>query len=332
MKKFAPLSSLRTLSVQPTQQCNAACEHCGTFSNPNSKTRLNTDLAEAAIRQAAEHGFTDVVLTGGEATLMGQWLPRAIAQVKSLGMKARLVTNGWWAKSAQSAARRSREFAAAGLDEINFSTGDQHARFVPLETVVRGVCAAVHSGMKVTIIVELVKSRQITKAMIEAMPQIRALRESGCGSRLSIYQNPWMPIDPGTVESYPAGVAANGGNLAGRGGCDDVLQTITISPDGVISACCGIGMRLIPELQLGNIADTSIAEACRKAEVDPLKWRLRHEGPEKMLAHAATADPSIEWENMYAHRCQACIRMYRDPKIRSALEQLDSQALPATSP
>ncbi|MBB4910085.1 hypothetical protein [Actinophytocola algeriensis] len=30
-------------------------------------------------------------------------------------------------------------------------------------------------------------------------------------------------------------------------------------------------------------------------------------------------DPSIEWENMYAHRCQACKRLYSDEAVRAVI-------------
>jgi hypothetical protein len=42
-------------------------------------------------------------------------------------------------------------------------------------------------------------------------------------------------------------------------------------------------------------------------------------GPEKIVAWAATKDPTIKWENMYAHRCQACMRIYRDPKVKAVI-------------
>ncbi len=48
---------------------------------------------------------------------------------------------------------------------------------------------------------------------------------------------------------------------------------------------------------------------------------LRYKGPEKILAWAAMKDPSLAWENLYSHRCQACLRVYRDPQIRAILRR-----------
>jgi hypothetical protein len=97
------------------------------------------------------------------------------------------------------------------------------------------------------------------------------------------------------------------------------LSTTTLLANGEIGACCGIGMRLIPELHAGNIAQMGIAEADEIMSNDLLKRWIRVEGPEKILSWAASHDSEIRWEGMYAHRCQACVRLYRDPRVRKVI-------------
>jgi hypothetical protein len=137
-----------------------------------------------------------------------------------------------------------------------------------------------------------------------------------------------MPLDPAQIEKYPAGVAINRQNLDMCEGCDSVLTTTTIYADGTIGACCGIGSRLIPELQMGPFGETTLAEAARIAESDFLKRWIRSEGPERILAWAAQHDPDIEWENMYAHRCQACLRIYQDQRVRQTIREYHSEKIP----
>ena len=48
------------------------------------------------------------------------------------------------------------------------------------------------------------------------------------------------------------------------------------------------------------------------------RW-IRVEGPERILAWAADRDPSTEWEGMYAHHCQACLRLYKDEAVRTVI-------------
>jgi len=245
---------------------------------------------------------------------------KAIAFSTSLGLTARLVTNGWWAKNAAAAERWVIQLMDAGLAELNVSTGDQHARFVSVDKVVNAACAAVRGGLRTTILIELVETRAVTRAAFEQLDSIASLRRDFPPTLLSIYESPWMPLDSGVTEGYPNGLAVNRGNLARRGPCDNVLQTITISPDGVIGACCGIGMRSISELQLGHIDNTTLSTACRDGDSNALMQRLRFEGPERILASAAEIDPRIHWEDMYAHRCQACRRVFLDPAVRSVLQ------------
>ena len=319
MTLFDPLPEARTLSVMPTYRCTAECAHCGTLSSPREKTRLPVDHMLSAIDQAADNGYVVVVFTGGEPTLAGRDLIAGIERAAARGLIVRMVTNAHWAISAEAADRRLREWMSAGLSEINYSTGDQHTRFVPLERVFRATRAAAKAGLRVCIMVETVKERRVTEETIEADPEFAAIRTDFPEVGIRIHESPWMPLSPSQVQEYPGDILANAGNLAMRSGCNSVLSTTTIEADGRIGACCGLGMRLIPELQLGAIADTSLADADREAGDDFLKRWIRVEGTEKILAWAATHDPEIEWENMYAHRCQACLRIYQDPKVRAVI-------------
>ena len=305
----------KTLSVMPTFTCTAACEDCGTLSSPQDRTNLPLERILTAIDQAKEAGFFNVVFTGGEATLRWKDLLTSIAHAKKLGLPTRVVTNAYWATTPQRAAERLDRLIAAGLDEINFSTGDEHVRFVPVERVVHATVATLERQMRVHIMVELRRERRVTREDILEHPLFLALDEE-VRDRLTLSESPWMPLDPMTRGKYPEGVAINVGNVGMCTGCDSVLQTYVMQADGRVSACCGLGMRLIPELHTGVIeGDDFLVRAIEEAENDFLKVWLRYKGPEKILAWAAEKDPSIGWEDMYAHRCQACVRIYQDPKV-----------------
>jgi Radical SAM superfamily len=327
-KTFGPLPSERTLSIMPTFQCTAACDHCGTMSSPRVKTKLPKDYMLRAIDEAAELGYRAVVFTGGEATLARSDLIEGIARASSLGLAVRVVTNAYWANSEKSTQIRLDELKKAGLSEINFSTGDQHARFVPVENVIRAIRAALEAKLRVAVMVETVKERRVTKEFVVNHPDFRRILIEFPMADLDVHESPWMPLVPAAIEKYPEGVATNGENLPGRRGCDSVLTTTTLQADGSLGACCGIGMRLIPELQLGHVADTSLQQANRLAADDVLKRWIRVEGPERILAWAADHDPTIEWEDMYAHKCQACLRLYKDPKVRDVIFRHWQEKLP----
>lgn len=305
----------------PTFSCTAECTHCGTLSSPRDNSWLPRDDMNDAIDQAAAAGYWAVVFSGGEPTLAGENLLQAMRRAALLGLQVRLVTNAHWATNDAVALQRLSDYINAGLAELNLSTGDQHARFVPLKNIFHATRAAVVSGLDVSIIVETVKDCSITRAMVETHCEFDCLRTEFPHCTIPVLEWIWSPLSPSTVQHYPAGLTVNNKNLSTCRGCDNVLTTTTVQPDGSIGACCGLGLRFIPELKLGNIRGTKLSEADRLAASDPLKQWIRLEGPERILAWAAKHDPKIEWENMYAHRCQACIRLFKDPHVQQVLAQ-----------
>jgi hypothetical protein len=317
----------RTLSVMPTFKCNASCANCGTLSHPGEGMGLDLTIMLNAISQASRLGFGNVVFTGGEATLRWKDLLRCLEHAKAEGLITRVVTNGVWAKNLTLGHKRIGELRQAGLDEVNFSTGDEHVKFVPLEWVVNGILVSIDHGLKPHVMVECKNDRTITKDLLLRHPAIASISTEPAPYTIS--ESPWMPLDPQTVESYPSNIATNSGNLAACTGCDSVLQTTVLQADGRIGACCGLGMRLIPELNVATVADDKFIEkAVDVAENDFLKLWLRYEGPEKILAWAASKDQSIKWEDMYGHRCQACMRIYSDTRVAKVIKEHYQEKIP----
>jgi organic radical activating enzyme len=327
MSMFDPLPQNKTLSIMPTFQCTAACRHCGTISSPRENTWLSLEYIISAIRQAACQGYKVVVFTGGEPTLAGDDLLVGIQTAASCGLTVRMVTNAHWATEDSIAAQYIEKLVDAGLNEINYSTGDQHARFVPITNIIRATRVATGAGLMVAIMIETVKDRVITRATLEEDTRFQQILRDVPTAIIKIHESPWMPLGPKRVNHYTDGMAVNSKNLPLCKGCDSVLSTTTVQADGSIGACCGLGMRLIPELQIGHISGTSLAQADKAAADDFLKRWIRAEGPEKILAWAASHDCTIEWENMYAHRCQACLRLYKDPKVRAVIAKDHTEKL-----
>src|SRR5258707_4251089 len=129
----------RTLSLMPTYACPAHCKHCGTLSSPSDRNSIPLETMLSAIDQAKKLGFLNIVFTGGEATLRWVELVEAISYANRLQLPTRLVTNAHWATNEQEATHRVRDLVDAGLKEINYSTGDEHLKYIPLDNVVYGI-------------------------------------------------------------------------------------------------------------------------------------------------------------------------------------------------
>ncbi len=311
----------RTLSIMPTFRCVANCTSCGTLSNPNDKTKLTLPTIKKCIIQAKRSNFANIVFTGGEATLCWKNLLKAIKETKKQGMVTRLVTNAHWAKTPKKTLRTIKTLKEAGLDEINFSTGDEHAKFVPIQNVINAISASIFHHLKPAVMVEDRNGRTITKNKILRNPEIKKILSKD-KNNLTFMESPWMPLDPFKIEQYQKTAIANKQNLDSFTSCDTVLQSLTILSDGNISTCCGFGARLIPELLVSNVHKPNfVAEAIENTENDFMKIWLHYEGPIKILAWAAEKNPAIKWENMYAHCCQACLRIYKDPTVMQTIKE-----------
>jgi MoaA/NifB/PqqE/SkfB family radical SAM enzyme len=310
----------KTLSIMPTYTCTAACSDCGTLSSPRERSRLPLSVIKSAIRQAKQLGFANVVFTGGEATLRWRDLLEGLSFARELRLPTRLVTNAHWAATPGRAQERLQILIDAGLDEINYSTGDEHIRFVPLERVVHASVAAVRADIPVIVMVELRRQRAVTAETIRSHPLIQMLGEDI--NRLKIHESAWMPLDPAVSADYASQDVVSAANLHTRRGCDHVLRTYTIQADGNVGACCGLGLRTIPELNPVYASGEDFLErAVAESEEDFLKLWIHYFGPERILAWAAEKDPTISWEGRYAHPCQACGRLYKDQRVRSVIRE-----------
>lgn len=317
----------RTLSIMPTYTCPAACSSCGTLSSPREKTNLDTQSIKKAILQAKDLDFYNVVFTGGEATLRWDDLLDCIEFAANLNFPTRLVTNAHWARNFDYAERRIDALINSGLSEINYSTGDEHVRFIPITRVIIASVVAAKRNLPVHVMVEYKKERTIsrgdvlTNALITDLPdEVRSL--------IKVIESPWMPLDHTVREEYTNTYdVLSKENLTLKKGCDNILQTYTIQADGNIAACCGLGMRLIPELQVGTVSQKDLASVIEESESDFLKLWIHYAGPEKILAWAASKDNTIEWENIYAHHCQVCQRIYKDPKVVNIIRQYHEEVI-----
>ena len=89
-----------TLTILPTYNCTAACEHCCFGSHPGIAERIPLPRILDYITQAAGLGTVKVIVfSGGECFTLGPELVIAIAKATELGLATRCVTNGCWAIS-----------------------------------------------------------------------------------------------------------------------------------------------------------------------------------------------------------------------------------------
>lgn len=308
-----------TLTLLSTYRCTAACENCCFGSHAGIEQRIPLDRLLGYIDQAAALGTVRlVVFSGGECFLLGDELVIAVARATEHGLATRCVTNGYWAHSEERATELLERLRDAGLAELNVSTGDYHQKFVPPTRVVTAALAGVRLGLRVVLVIETRLGRRFTADRLLGDERFRELLGH---PRCTIIESPWMTMaDPDAVEHEPDSLV-NARTLHLRRGCDSVLNTMVITPDEQLGACCGLTREQIPEMHVGSLREMPLSALVDQAFRDFMKVWLAVDGPERMLAWAASKDPSIEWENRYNHHCDACRALYHDPRVAAAIRE-----------
>jgi hypothetical protein len=313
----AELSPL-TMTILATYKCSAQCRECCFESSPHLTQRLSLEQIITRIDKAvaAFPLLTLICFSGGECFLIGDDLIAAIAHCTSLGVQTRCVTNGYWAASPERAHSRLSKLKAAGLCELNISTGDEHQQFVPFEVVVNGAIAAASLEIKTIIINE--GSEQATfrrQNMVEHPRIVEYYRMFPESTSLQLLENVWMSFHEEhdishTDEKYQSAP-----------GCTNVLTNFVATPDGQMASCCGLTLEHIPELKLGD-GDTSDFRQLHQSQLDDfLKVWLAVDGPRKILEFAAQKDPAIKELRKTAHICETCVQVYKTPSVAKVLAE-----------
>jgi len=306
------------LAVLPTYRCTAACEHCCFDSNPTLTQRIDLATILDTIERVSRYSSMSLVsFTGGECFLLGKELDEAVAFATAKGLRTRCVTNAYWAKSYRSGQRRLRGLVDSGLKEISISTGDNHLEFVAFETVINAMVMALEFGLKTDVVVEVTKNRRVKGIDVSSHPRLQAVSEEK-RKRLDILESPWMPMHHQKVIDQPGAMLLNRHNVSNFKGCDSILTTLALTPYNRIGLCCGLSRELIPEL---TVDQDDFETILKTAGNDFMKIWLSVDGPERILAWAASKDPTIDWENKYAHRCHACLALHKDAKVCKVIRE-----------
>jgi organic radical activating enzyme len=312
-----------TLVLLPTYRCSAACKNCCFQSNPKILHRVPQERLLGYIDQAKEMGTIRMIcISGGEPFLLKEDLVEIIGRASHLGFLTRIVTNGFWATSEKSALRRLRPLVAAGLNEINFSTGDDHADFVSLQHVLNGLQVSTRLGLGVALMVEETSARKINLAsIIQAAQRFdEDLAQALAERKISVVESPWMEFGPDDSKlTHSPCRLANASNVHFREPCKSIFTSIVVTPSEQLGICCGLPREDIADLNQGSLREHSMSALFDSGCHDFVKIWIFVEGPERILAWAATKDPSIDWENKYAHNCDACRAMYHDPCVAAVI-------------
>jgi len=257
--------------------------------------------------------FERVVFTGGECFLLGSELDSLVAHAHGRGLITRAITNGYWGFSEKAAATRIEPLRAAGLDEMMLSTGTFHQRFVPAVRVLHAARAAAAAGIETRVSIEECDQSAFDDTLFRE--DLRDLVDVGL---VSISKDPWIadPGGRGTGALTNHGFVAKSG--AADGPCGQILEVVSVTPDGVLTACCGFPIEQLPALSFGSVSDRALDDALASAPNELLHMWLRTRGPADIAKFVAQYVPGYALPPA-ASICQTCAALQRDRRAMSVI-------------
>ncbi len=303
-----------TLTVITTYKCNAQCRDCCFECNPTLSAKLSFEEIASFIDQAWQvfPGLRLVVFSGGEPLLLGEDLFASLDHVQQLGLLSRCVTNGYWGKTHSSATRVARRLSASGLNEINLSTGVDHAEWVPVASVVNAAKAVAENGIFCVITIEQDSGKSEVISQVKADEELKPFIEAGL---VKLQVNSWMPFH---ADSTMRKVFSNREDMLLQG-CGQVLENCVITPNKEISGCCGLTFEHIPEMKLGSFSKHALEVVYFSQVRDFLKIWIKVDGPYRILK-ILSASAGISSLEHIVHPCQACALLHQDERLRESIK------------
>lgn len=291
-----------TLTILPTYRCTAKCRECCFCSSPDLAEVIPTKTIIKTIYSAKDAFDTLqlVVFSGGECFLLNDDLFQCIAVATKCGLSTRCVTNAYWGKSYKKAKKISKNLHDSGCGEVNISTGVEHSEWVSTDAVVNAAKALLSEGMAVVVTVEKDVEGSTFLARFVERQDVRELMRC---DKFLIKSNTWMyfkknHLERGSVDD----------SLSLESGCDQLFNSIVVTPHQMVSSCCGITFEHQPEMIIGDLRVKDIASIYKAQIGDMLKMAISSVGPYKLLEQLYGKDSQcMESLRNANHICEACL-------------------------
>ncbi|WP_135829663.1 radical SAM protein [Halorussus halobius] len=290
----------QTVSVFLDYKCNFSCGHCSVGSSPEAKFKMDDSYLDQVFEQVQSMPSVEVIVfTGGEVTLHWETLLEGIARAKELGYMTRIVTNSWWAHDIERARDGLEELLDAGLDEISTSYDDFHTDFTDPEPILNLIEAGMETDRLKNLSVATVighEDPEYDKARMEELLSERFdCPPEEFDDRLVLIEDKASPLGHGAQldvsDLEPADTL-----LAG---CKDVINTVSVHPDGSVKACCGHAQWYVPDLTLGSLDEETLPEIVDRSGQNLVYWLIHKLGPKQLLEELGV-------DNHHSGICHAC--------------------------
>jgi MoaA/NifB/PqqE/SkfB family radical SAM enzyme len=260
-----------------TYRCTQECDHCFVYSSPREDATFTGDRLTRVLEQCAAVGSVEwVFFEGGEPFLYYPILWRGVVHAAQLGFRIGLVTNAYWATSAEDALRWLEGLGSVQL--LHVSSDDLHHGGDP-----RALARVDH-------VVTAAERLDIAVSTLRVEPGDVMFR-----GRAVDKLTPGLARRPAaTFDTCPHETL-------------DAQTRVHIDPLGFVQVCQGI--------TIGNVFETPLREIVRRYDPasHPIVGPLLRGGP-CALAHALEVDADAT--DGYVDACHLCFLARREARSR----------------
>ncbi|MCB9650927.1 MAG: radical SAM protein [Deltaproteobacteria bacterium] len=308
------------LTILLTFRCNFECDHCVFRCSPEREETIDPDLARATIDAATAYAdpLALVTFTGGEPFLERDLLRTLIEHADSRGVRSGVVTNAYWATTVERAKGVLEPLRERGLSVLTTSIDTFHLDFVESVRVANAIRAALALGMETHLNIVVKRGVPVRAATAH---EVLGLSQEEIAD---VHVCEFPPTFVGFAADRLRVTDAHRDALAVIGEpCLYVLRSATVTPDGSVYGCCGVGgatdhgpSRL---LFVGRLAERPLAELLDEVEGNLLFNIIAKLGPHHLLQLASRRDPSLELPERFGHICDVCQAIADDAHLRRAV-------------
>jgi len=257
---------LHGVSFFLTDRCCAACKICCFQCSPKNTYVMDKALIKRYIDEGGALGTIQrFSYTGGEVFLYPELLLEVVAYAKEkYGILSTTVSNGFWAADIEKGRSLMRRLRDAGLVSVRLSADNYHQSFIPAQSVKNAIRILTELNMLEAVTVMDTKDRSNIRSTVERLrPEIYlAERVSYYPMHLpeAVLANPEVTE---TVEDLENPTPWD------ESYCVDV-GTVQMYTDGYMYKCCSQFSFEMPQMRIGKIGETTLVEAERNMNRDPL--------------------------------------------------------------
>ncbi len=287
---------LEALHLLVTYRCTYACDHCFVWGGPDQEATMSLGQLRAAIDQAAAAGCETVYFEGGEPMLAYPVVVAAARHARDAGLEVGIVTNCYWAETADDAVVWLTPFAEMGIADLALSSYAYFCEKLETEEHLRNALLAARRLGLPGAVLEVGAPAQLTDLGVVCGDPGAIMFKGRAAQRLA--RGELLRRPPATLVSCPHE------DFADPGRCH-------VGADGELMPCQGIS--------IGNVWRRPLAAilAGYDSTATPVVADIVAGGPWG-LAQASGFTPRLP---LYADECHLCYELRT--RLRAAGRHLD---------